>query len=226
MVKRNEIWEEGLKENLEMKESRVTEVYQRFKTSKSRKKRIELMKLCKETLVEGIANPKASKESLEQEAFVEIRNNLKKMTKDGRLPTLKTTSRKMTPASSRRNAPTKKTSLGRNSPLISNVARKLGTSVVTRTKQAAELLQRTHLPLAQTEASKTSNKPVMISSNAGAKPPDSTPVNRAGPPMGGEEGDRGNGSGRPSGQSEERISSRVANQLRGLREYDQKPTHQ
>ena len=78
------------------------------------------MKLCKETLVEGIGNPKARKESLEQEAFVEIRNNLKKMTKDGRLPTLKTTFRKMTPASPRRNSPTKKmtgkmTSLVRNS---------------------------------------------------------------------------------------------------------------
>ena len=66
------------------------------------------MKLSKETLVESIGNLKASQESLEQEAFVEIRNNLKKMTKDGRLPTLKTTFRKMTTASARRNTPTKK----------------------------------------------------------------------------------------------------------------------
>ena len=53
----------------------------------------------------------------------------------------------------------------------------------------AEPLQRTHLSLAQTEANKTFfTKPVLISSSAGAKPPDSTPVHRAGPPMGGEEG--------------------------------------
>ena len=218
-----------------MKESKVKEIYGRLKTSKSRKKRMELMKLCKETLVEGIANPKASKETLEKEVYAKIMNNLKRMSEDGRLPNLKTTPRKMTMASPGRKKNSiivkkmtgKMTGLGRNSPLKPGVVLKLGKSATFKTKQMTEPPQRTHLSLAQTEASKTFiNKPVSISSSAGAKSPDCTPVNRAGPPMGGEEGDRGNGSGRPSGQSEERISSRVANQLRGLREYDQKPTHQ
>jgi hypothetical protein len=212
LVKRNEIWEEGLKESLELKENKVKEIYDRLKTSKSKKKRMELMKLCQETLVEGIANPKASQESLEQEIFEEIRSSLRKMTRDGRLPVLKTTSWKMTTSSPRKNTPTRKmtgkmTNLGRNSPLVPSVARKLGMTVVIRAKQTAEQLQRTHLPLAQTEASKISSKPVMISSSAGIKPPGSTPVYRAGPPMGGEEG-----------TADRALGGRLANQSRGLKE--------
>ena len=196
--------------NLSAKTSKVKEIYDRLKTSKSKKKRMELMKLCQETLVEGIANPKASQESLEQEIFEEIRSSLRKMTRDGRLPALKTTSWKMTTSSPRKSTPTRKmtgkmTDLGRNSPLVPSVARKLGMTVVLRAKQTAEQLQRTHLPLAQTEASKISSKPVMISSSAGIKPPGSTPVYRAGPPMGGEEG-----------TADRALGGRLANQSRGL----------
>ena len=173
---------------------------------------MELMKLFQETLVEGIANPKASQESLEQEIFEEIRSSLRKMTQDGRLPVLKTTSWKMTTSLPQKSTPTRKmtvkmTKLARNSPLVPSVARKLGMTVVTIAKQTAEQLQRTHLLLAQTEASKISSKPVMISSSAGIKPPESTPVHRAGPTMGGEEwtADRAPG-------------SRLANRSRGLKE--------
>ena len=81
----------------------------------------------------------------------------------------------------------KMTKLGKNSPLVPSVARKLGMTVVPRAKHTAEQLQRTHLHSAQTEAPKFSSKPVLISSSAVTKPPDRTPVHRAGPPMGGEE---------------------------------------
>ena len=205
LANQNEIWDEGLRESLEEKESSIKEIYERLKTSKSKKKKTELKIFCQETLVGGIANPKACQETQEQEIFEEIRNM--KMTNDGRLPSLKTTSLKMTSSTPRKSTPrTKKTckmtKLGQNSPLVPSVARKLGMSVVTRAKKAAEPLQRTHLPLAQTEASKIKIKPVIISNSAGAKPPDRTPVHRAGPPMGGEEGtaDRAPG-GRLANQS-------------------------
>ena len=118
---------------------------------------------------------------------------------------------KMTSPAPRKSTPRKKnskmTKLSQNSPLVPSVARKLGLSVVPRTKKAIEHLQRTHLPSAQTEASKVKLKPVIISSSAGAKPQNSTPVHRAGPPMGGEEG------------TEDRaLGGRLANQSRGMLE--------
>ena len=78
----------------------------------------------------------------------------------------------------------------------------MGLSVVPRAVKMTEPLQRTHLPSAQIEASKSILKPVMITSSAGAKPPKITLVHRAGPPMGGEEGtaDRAPG-GRLANQS-------------------------
>ena len=101
LVKQNEIWEGGLKESLELKESKVKEIFDRLKTSKSKKKRLELLKMCQETLVEGIANPKASQESLEQHIFARLRSSLSKMSQDGRLPNMKTTNWKMTTPSPR-----------------------------------------------------------------------------------------------------------------------------
>ena len=165
------------------------------------------MKMCQETLVEGIANPKTSQESLEQELFERIRSSLRKMTQDGRLPNLKTTNWKMTTPSPRKTTPTRKmtgkmTKLGKNSPLLPSVARKLGMTVPrARAKNTAEQLQHS----AQTEAPKFSSKPVLISSSAVTKPPDRTPVHRAGPPMGGEEGTADRAPG-----------GRLANRSRGM----------
>ena len=212
LIKQNEIWEGGLQESLESKESKVKDIYDRLKTSKSKKKKLELLRMCQETLVEGIAKPKTSQEMLEQELFERLRSSLNKMAQDGRLPTLKTTNWKMTPPSPRKTTPTRKmsgkmTKLGRNSPLVPSVARKLGMTVVTRAKHTAEQLQRTHLHSAQTEASKFSSKPVLISSSAVTKPPHSTPVHRAGPPMGGEEG-----------TADRALGGRLANQSRGMLE--------
>ena len=61
LAKHDEIWEEGLRESLEQKESSIKEIYERLKTSKSKKKRMELKKFCQETLFEGIANPNFAK---------------------------------------------------------------------------------------------------------------------------------------------------------------------
>jgi hypothetical protein len=172
---------------------------------------MELKKCCQETLIKGNVNPKACQATQEQEICEKIKNMKTaqfedNLLGDGRHPNLKTTSLKTKMTSP---APRKKTSkttkLGQNSPLVPSVARKLGLSVVPRTRKAIDHLQRTHLPSAQTEASKVKSKPVMISSSAGAKPLNSTPVLRAGPPMGGEEG-----------TVERALGGRLANQSRGL----------
>ena len=111
------------------------------------------------------------------------------MTPDGRLSQRKSTPWKKTTLSPRKTTPTRKmTKLAKNSPLTKSLARKLGLAVVPNVRKIAERLQRTHLPSAQTQASKLFHKPVLISSSAVSQPPDRTPVHRAGPPMGGEEG--------------------------------------
>ena len=74
LAKQDEIWEGGLGESLEQKDSAIYEIYEHLKTSKSKKKKIELKKYCQEILVKGIANPKACQATLEQENYEEIRN--------------------------------------------------------------------------------------------------------------------------------------------------------
>ena len=183
-----------MKEKLEKKSNVVKEIYDRLKTSKSKKKKIELLRHCQETLVEGITNPKITQEMLEQEKFKRIRSRLGKMTPTvGRLQERKTTQWRKTTKSPRKTTPTRKmtgkmTKLAKNSPLTTNVARKLGLTVVPNVRMIAERMQHTHLSSAQNEANKLFYKPVLIRSSAVPKPPDSTPVHRAGPPMGGEEG--------------------------------------
>ena len=54
LLRKNENWDEGLKESLEEKSKKVKGIYDRIKTSKSKKKKLELPKYCKETLIEGI----------------------------------------------------------------------------------------------------------------------------------------------------------------------------
>ena len=154
------------------------------------------MRHCEETLVEGITNPKITQEMLEQEEYKKIRSRLDKMTPTvGRLLERKTTQLKKQTESPRKTTPTRKmtgkmTKQAKNSPLTTSVARKLGLTFVPNVRKIAERMQHTHLSSAQNEANKLFYKPVLISSSAVPKPPDSTPVHRAGQPMGGEEGQK------------------------------------
>ena len=74
LAKQDEIWEGCLRESLEQKESLINEIYEALKISKSKKKKIELKKFCQETLIKGIANPKACQATQEQEICKKIRN--------------------------------------------------------------------------------------------------------------------------------------------------------
>jgi hypothetical protein len=179
LAKPEEIWEGSLRKSIESKENEKIEIYRQLKTSRSIKRKLELRKHCQEILATGIANPKASQATLEQEMYEEIRILRNANLEDN-------TPLKMTSPAPRKNM--KKTKVSQNSPLVPRVARKLGLAVVPRAMKLTEPLQRTHLPSAQFEARKSTFKPVTISSSTGDKPPKCTLVNRAGPPMGGEEG--------------------------------------
>jgi hypothetical protein len=155
---------------------------------------LKLLRHCQEDLVEGITNPKITQEMLEQEKIKKIRRRLDKMTPAvGRLPMRKTTQWKKNTQSPWKTTPPmqmtwKMTKPAKNSPLTTSVARKLGLTVVTNVRMIAERMQHTHLSSAQNEANKLFYKPVLIRSSAVPKPPDSTPVHRVGPTMGGEDG--------------------------------------
>ena len=112
LAKRDEFLEEGLRQNLEQKENEKLKICNLLRTSKSRKKKIELRKICQEKLAEGIANPKASQEKLESENYEEIRRMKIEATR-GNIP-VKTTARKTTSPSPRTRA-IKMTKEGQNS---------------------------------------------------------------------------------------------------------------
>ena len=56
-----------------MKEMETMEIYERLKTAKSKKKKLDLLRECKETLDTEIINPKLSTKTMELEAFAKIK---------------------------------------------------------------------------------------------------------------------------------------------------------
>ena len=198
MLRQKENWELGLEEILEEKDKKVKDIYERMKTARSKKKKIELLTECKETLLKNIENPKLTLENQEQENYAKIKTSNMKMTSERRLPIRKTTSEKKTKSTSspRKMTPTRKmtgkmtSSKTKNSHLTTSVARKLGLDRLPSVRKITERWQCTHLTSAQTEANFTSVKPVMISSSVVANPTVCTPVYRADRPMGGKQGQK------------------------------------
>ena len=209
LLRPKESWEEELERIIKVKEMKTKEIYERMKAAKSKKKKIELLKECKETLDTGIRNPKLSIENLELQAYAKIKTNISIVTKPNpadkpvkttaldkieddliispRLPRKKTTStsspRKMT---STRKMTGKMTMKAKNSPLATSVARKLGLVSLPSVRKIAEGLQCTHPPSAHNGAISTVRKPVLTSSSEVVRKTDCTLVHWAGQPMGGE----------------------------------------
>ena len=181
---------------VEMKESKVKDIYERLKTSRTKKKKLELLEDCKETLILEIKNPKQTLENLEKENYAKLKAKIvnpknsvrKNFSKPGQATSSKkTTTVWKTTSSPRKMTPTRKmtgkmTTKTRNSPIATSVARKLGLVSLPSVRKLTDRLQGTHLPLAQIEAKFQFPKPVMISSSA-VVDTDCTLVNRAGPPM-------------------------------------------
>jgi hypothetical protein len=69
----NESWESDLETSLEMKERKVKEIYQNLKIYKTKKKKLDLLKDCKETSMIKITNPMMTLEDLEREVYVDLK---------------------------------------------------------------------------------------------------------------------------------------------------------
>ena len=123
----------------------MKDIYERMKTARSKKKKIELLTECKETLLKNIENPKLTLETQEQENYAKIKTSNMKMTSERRLPIRKTTSEKKTKSTSspRKMTPTRKmtSSKTRNSPLTTSVARKLGLDRLPSVRKITERWQ-------------------------------------------------------------------------------------
>ena len=217
LLKKKESWEISLESHLEKKDDRVKEIYKKLKLYKTKKKKLELLKECKETLFLTIKNPTMTIENLESEAYVNLKeekerlemnltvNIVEKMTpnnieddlgsKPMNIDVTVTGSRmnKMTKNNPMKMTPNKKKTTARikNSPRAMNVAKRLGLESLPSVKVMAERLQCTHLPSAKNEATNTLykiTKPICISSSLGVEQPDCTPVAQARQPMGEKQG--------------------------------------
>ena len=73
LLRQKESWEIGLENMLKMKENKVKEIYERLKGSRTKKKKIELLEDCKETLTLEIRNPKLTLENREQEIYANLK---------------------------------------------------------------------------------------------------------------------------------------------------------
>ena len=72
LLKKKESWEISLESHLEKKDDRVKEIYKKLKLYKTKKKKLELLKECKETLFLTIKNPTMTIENLESEAYANL----------------------------------------------------------------------------------------------------------------------------------------------------------
>jgi hypothetical protein len=179
----------------------VKDIYERLRRSRTKKKKLDLLEECKETLILEINNPKQTLENQENENYANLKariahpkNNVRKnfanKIKLGQATSSsskKTTTVWKTTSSPRKMTPTRKmtgkmTTRTKNSPIATSVARKLGLVSLPSVRKLTDRLQGTHLPLAQIEAKFQLPKPVMISSSAVVHT-DCTLVNRAGPAM-------------------------------------------
>jgi hypothetical protein len=73
LLKQKESWETSLETILEKKENRVKEIYRKLKLYKTKKKKLELLKECKETLILTIKNPTMTLENLESEVYANLK---------------------------------------------------------------------------------------------------------------------------------------------------------
>ena len=71
-----EKWEDDVEKSIKLKENKIEEIYERRKSAKSKKKKLELLRECKITLTEKIENWRMTLVDAEERNIVILKENI------------------------------------------------------------------------------------------------------------------------------------------------------